>query len=252
MTKFEQPISVKPKRRKLQNRLFDQVSRRAGKAIVDYNMLANGDKVAIALSGGKDSFALLNILRHRQAFIPVRFDLMAVCVDLGFPNFPTGSIERYLKKMGIAYHIERRDLYSKSYQSGLGCFWCSWNRRKILFQTAQRLGCHKIALGHHLDDIIETLLLNMLFHAQIAAMRPIQELFNGKITLIRPLAYEREDTLAKLVRIEDWPLLDSFHCPYGNRSQRMFVKMLIQQMEKKNPDAAVNIFRSLMNVNPGY
>ena len=219
---------------------------------MDYNMLRAGDRLAIAVSGGKDSLALLHILRHRQRLIPFDLQLQAIFIDFGLPNFPLPQLEAHFHELNVPYHIESIQLVKDNQWEGLNCFWCSWNRRKALFQLADRLGCNKIAMGHHLDDIIETILMNMIYHAEIGAMKPKQELFHGRMTIIRPMAYEREASLARLAQLESWPSLDSWRCPQRKSTRRMQLKKLIRQLEKENPDTAVNIFRSLQNVKPEY
>ncbi len=234
------------------SRLFVQVSKRAGKAMMDYQMLQDGDKVAVAVSGGKDSLALLHILRFRRTFIPVRVELMAVSVDPGLPGFPAERLAQYFQEIGIPYHIEKISVLEGGPEDRLSCFWCSWSRRKSIFQMAERYGCNKVALGHHMDDIAATILLNLFYHGEISAMRPRQELFDGKLTLIRPLAYEREQTIVNLTRKEGWPLFDSVPCPLNDTSQRAFVKQLLAQAQRQNPDAVINLFRSFRNVKPEY
>ncbi|MDD5255454.1 MAG: ATP-binding protein, partial [Candidatus Omnitrophica bacterium] len=178
------------------------ISKRAGKAIIDYKMLSDGDKVAVAVSGGKDSLTLLKVLHDRQRFVPIKYELVALHIDLGFPRSFAGLLEKYFKKTGIPYRIVKVDTLKKTPRSQISCFWCSWNRRKALFETADKLGCTKVALGHHKDDIIETVLLNLFFQGEISSMCPRQELFKGKITLIRPLAYVEEYMIRRFAREE--------------------------------------------------
>ncbi|MCX5702986.1 MAG: tRNA 2-thiocytidine(32) synthetase TtcA, partial [Candidatus Omnitrophica bacterium] len=162
------------------------ISKRVGKAIMDYGMLADGDKIAVAVSGGKDSLTLLRVLNDRKKFVPVKYELLAIHIDLGYPRSCAKKLEKYFKKIGVKYIIKKVDIIRKTKPEEISCFWCSWNRRKALFETANRLGFSKVALGHHKDDIIETILLNLFFQGEISAMSPKQELFGGKITLIRP------------------------------------------------------------------
>ncbi|MFA5320400.1 MAG: ATP-binding protein, partial [Candidatus Omnitrophota bacterium] len=153
------------------------LSKKIGKAITDYGMLADGDRVAVAVSGGKDSLSLLRILRERQKFVPIKYEIVAVYVDLGFGGVNPEKLERYLRKSGMELHIEKSDVLRSTDHRKINCFWCSWNRRKALFEAADRLGCSKVAFGHHKDDIIQTILLNLFFHGEVSAMCPKQELF---------------------------------------------------------------------------
>ena len=187
------------------------ISKRVGRAIIDYNMIDAGDKLLVAVSGGKDSLTLLKVLQDRQKFVPIKYDIIACHVDMGYPRSISGLVTRYLKKQGVKYHIEKRPLPAqknvrKSQIAKINCFWCSWNRRKALFEVAAKLGCNKVCLGHHLDDIVETILLNLFFQGEISAMNPKQELFKGKITIIRPLCYTEED----LIPVPEIPLFPLF------------------------------------------
>ncbi|MDD5595184.1 MAG: ATP-binding protein, partial [Candidatus Omnitrophica bacterium] len=143
------------------------ISKRVGKAITDYNMLADGDKIAVAVSGGKDSLTMLRVLQDRQAFVPIKYKLLAVHVDMGYPCQHPKILAEYFKKQGVEYHIEKIDILKGKTRKDISCFWCSWNRRKALFSVADRFGCTKVALGHHKDDIIETILMNLFFHGEI-------------------------------------------------------------------------------------
>ena len=152
------------------------ISKSVGKATTDYDMLSEGDKIAVAVSGGKDSLTLLKVLVDRQKFVPIEYKIMAVHIDLGYPRSFAKTLEKYFKKIGVKYHIEKVDVLKKTKAEEINCFWCSWNRRKALFEVADRLGYRKVALGHHKDDIVETILLNLFFHGEISAMAPKQEL----------------------------------------------------------------------------
>ncbi|MBN1913135.1 MAG: tRNA 2-thiocytidine(32) synthetase TtcA, partial [Candidatus Omnitrophica bacterium] len=176
------------------------ISKRVGKAIMDYRMLEEGDRIAVAVSGGKDSLAMLRVLDDRRAFVPIKYEVVAVHVDLGYPRSCAKALERYFKKIGVEYHIEKCDELKKIKKKDISCFWCAWNRRKALFEASDRLGCNKIALGHHKDDIIETILMNMFFNGEISAMCPKQELFHGKLTVIRPMAYVEEDLILRFTK----------------------------------------------------
>lgn len=146
------------------------ISKKAGRAIIDYRMISDGDKILVAVSGGKDSLALLQVLRNRQSFVPISYSILAVHVDLGYKCIHPKILVDYFKNKGYDYHIEKRDVLKGKSRSEITCFWCSWNRRKALFEVAKQFGCNKIALGHHKDDIAQTTLLNLLFQGEISTM----------------------------------------------------------------------------------
>lgn len=227
------------------------ISKSMGKAIMDYNMITAGDKILVAVSGGKDSLTMLQVLNDRKAFVPVKYDLLAVHVDMGYPCQHPKLLAEYFKKMGIDYHIEKIDILKGKSRKDISCFWCSWNRRKALFQVADRLGCTKVALGHHMDDICETILLNLFFQGEFSAMNPKQELFKGKITIIRPLAYVQEDLIRKFAKGFDFPH-HKCACPNSIISQRTKVKQIIKDLEKISPDIKKNIFRSVKRIKKDY
>lgn len=227
------------------------ISKRVGKAIMDYSMLAEGDKIAVAVSGGKDSLTLLRILKDRQAFVPIKYDILAVHVDMGYPCQHPKILAEYFKRIGVAYHIEKIDILKGKTRKDISCFWCSWNRRKALFTVADRFGCSKVALGHHHDDIVETMLLNLFFHGEISAMAPKQELFKGKIVLIRPLAYVEEHRIVKFAKTLDFPH-HKCACPNSLTSNRTKMTEILTDLEKICPDVKKNIFRSLQRIKKDY
>jgi tRNA 2-thiocytidine biosynthesis protein TtcA len=227
------------------------ISKGIGRAIMDYKMLADGDKIAVAVSGGKDSLTLLRLLIDRKAFVPIKYDLIAVHVDMGYPKSISRKLERYFKKLGVKYQIVKSDILKKTDKSKINCFWCSWNRRKELFIAANKLGCTKIALGHHMDDIVETVLLNLFFRGETSAMVPKQKLFKGKITLIRPLAYVEEHLIkrfAKEVKLGH----DTCICAHSVTSNRTKIGRIIRDLGKISPDIKKNIFRSVKRVKKDY
>lgn len=227
------------------------ISKRAGRAIMDYKMLCEGDKVCVAVSGGKDSLTLLHVLNDRRKFVPIKYDLLAVHVDMGYPCHHPKILSEYFKKMGVDYHIAKIDILKGKTRKDISCFWCSWNRRKALFETADRFGCTKVALGHHKDDIIETILMNMFFHGEISAMNPKQELFKGKITIIRPLAYVEEALIVKFAKTLEFPH-HKCSCPNSVTSNRTKVTNIISDLEKVCPDVKTNIFRSVKRIKEDY
>ncbi len=235
--------------------VFDHISRRAGKVVGEYGMIREGDRILIAVSGGKDSLTLLNVMLHRQKIAPVNFELMAMHVDLGMPGPDLGLLQAYLKSTGVKYHMERKNLFETpdgKKHPDLNCFWCSWNRRKILFEYAQKEGFNKVAFGHHLDDIVETILLNQFFKGELSAMCPKQEIFNGALTLIRPLAYENERMIRVFAKGAGISGLGGCRCPVSGHTQRAAIKKIITAMEKTTPSLKINIFNSLNNIRPEY
>jgi tRNA 2-thiocytidine biosynthesis protein TtcA len=227
------------------------ISKRIGRAIMDYQMLAEGDTIAVAVSGGKDSLTLLRILHDRQKFVPIKYELIALHVDSGYPKSCAAGLVKYFKALGVRYHIEKDDAIRKTKKKDINCFWCSWNRRRALFQAAHRLGCTKVALGHHMDDIIETVLMNLFFHGETSAMVPKQELFEGKIVLIRPLAYVEEYMIKRFAK-EEKLLHQTCACPHSVTSNRAVMGKIIAQVKRTCPDVKKNIFRSVKRIKTEY
>ncbi|MFA5356482.1 MAG: ATP-binding protein [Candidatus Omnitrophota bacterium] len=227
------------------------ISKRVGKAIMDYKMVSDGDKIAVGVSGGKDSLTLLRVLADRKKFVPIKYDIFAVHIDLGYSRQTSRMLAGYFKKLGIGYRIEKVDILKGKKMRDISCFWCSWNRRKALFETANRFGCTKVAMGHHKDDVIETILLNMFFHGEISAMSPRQELFGGKITIIRPLVYVEEDMIRRFSKSAGFPK-EKYSCPNSSVSNRAKVAGIIKEMKKACPDVKTNIFRSVKRIKADY
>ena len=227
------------------------ISKRVGKAITDYDMLADGDKIAVAVSGGKDSLTLLRVLNDRRKFVPIKYELLAVHIDMGYPCQHPKILAEYFTRLGIKYHIEKIDILKGKTRKDISCFWCAWNRRKALFETSNKFGCTKLALGHHKDDIVETILLNMFFQGEISAMSPKQELFKGKIVLIRPLAYVDEDIIRKFAKEAEFPH-EKCSCPNSLTSKRTKITEIIKDLKKVCPEVKTNIFRSLKRIKQEY
>ncbi len=228
------------------------VSRRAGKALVEFDMIREGDRIAVAVSGGKDSLSLLHVLRDRRRVSPVKFDFTAVHIDFEFADFDPQVLIDYLAKEGFPYLVEKADSLKDEKYEDIDCFRWSWNRRKALFQLADREGFNKIAFGHHMDDIVETILLNQFYRGEIAAMKPKQELFNGKLTIIRPLAYVREEAMVRLAHELGIAGMGQSKCANDDTSHRILIKKMLRQFELDNPMIVANIFNSLQNIKSEY
>jgi len=228
------------------------ISSRIGKAIGDYNMIEDGDRILVAVSGGKDSLSLLTLLNERKKWAPVKYELIAMHVETDHRCagcVHTDTLKKFFKDNKIAYKFKKIKVRGKD--NSVSCFWCSWNRRKALFLAAKELGCRKIAFGHHKDDIIQTLLLNIFYQGEFAAMNPAQKLFRGKITIIRPLCYVEEDVLKKFSVESGFPS-QLCRCPNSDLSKRRMMKNFINKAEKNSKNVKTNIFRSISRVNKDY
>lgn len=230
------------------------LNRQVGRAQHAYNMIKDGDRVAVGISGGKDSFTLMWVLTERLSRIPIKYELVGIHIDLGFENSNAGQIAAFCKKTGYELCVEHTDfgLIAHSDKNRENpCFLCSRLRRQRLFEAAKRLGCSKIALGHHKDDLIETLFLNMCYSGEIATMKPVQSFFDGEITVIRPLAYVDEKTIQRFSRAMDMPEIHN-GCPTSNTSKREEIKQFLQALYKQNSKIRGNLFRSMSRVRTDY
>jgi tRNA 2-thiocytidine biosynthesis protein TtcA len=232
--------------------------RKVGLAIRDYAMIQEGDRILVGLSGGKDSFTLLDVLRRLQGRAPVQFSLIACTIHPGFPGFAVEQIEQWLKDNGVEYQIVMSTIYEKIFQdpekAADGCFYCSRQRRSILYRLADSLGCRKIALGHHRDDFVETVLLSMMYNSRIETMLPLFEAESKKFRIIRPLAYVAEATTEVFSREKGFPVT-SCYCPLhgaGTNLRREKVKKMLTDREKEDPRIKSNIFWSLSNISAGH
>jgi tRNA 2-thiocytidine biosynthesis protein TtcA len=226
------------------------ISKKIGRAMADYQMIKESDKILVAVSGGKDSMVLLEMLTRRRAFVPVRYDLIPVHVDLTGQGVPSG-LRQFCQDRGYDLRVVGAPVFGQDATDQRTCFWCSWNRRKILFETAKSLGCGAIALGHHKDDIVQTIMMNQIFEGQISAMAPRQSLFQGRLVIIRPLAYLEEDEISALA--DEWRLsVSRCDCPRSGRTQRAVIGHLLRDLQKVCPNAKTNIFRSLQRVKTEY
>jgi len=236
------------------NKLQKRLRRNVGSAIADYAMIEDGDRVMVCLSGGKDSYALLDILLGLQHNAPVRFDLVAVNMDQKQPGFPEEVLPRYLDALGIEYYIVEKDTYSvvreKIPEGKTTCGLCSRLRRGTLYAFAEEIGATRIALGHHRDDIVETMFLNLFHGGRLSAMPPKLLSDDGRNIVIRPLAYCRERDLAKYARIRDFPIIPCNLCGSQDNLQRQQIKEMLNDWEKSHPGRMNSIFRALQNVAP--
>jgi tRNA 2-thiocytidine biosynthesis protein TtcA len=225
-----------------------------GKAIHRFGLIEDGDRIVVGVSGGKDSLTLLHLLNERRKRVPIRYELIPVHIDLGFNSGRTEILKDFFESRGLSYQIEFTDIGKRANSSENRenpCFLCSWERRKRLFYLAQHFKCNKIALGHHQDDIIETFLLNIFYSAEISTMLPLQTLFKGKITLIRPLALIEEKKIERFAKEMSLPFGPG-GCPVSGKTKRKEIKELIEVLEKKNKKVKGNIFRSLSNIKMEY
>jgi len=225
-----------------------------GKAVRDYNMIEDGDRVAVAVSGGKDSMALLYMLKERLKWIPIHYDLLAVYLDMGFEGTQPHRIEQACHEMGVPFFMERTDYGIKAHgpeNKENPCFLCSHLRRKHLFELSKTLNFSKIAFGHNKDDIIETLFLNMFFSGELSTMMPRQSLFQGRLTIIRPLALLEESRIKTFVRRNGLPEIPN-PCPSAGRSSRKEIKEFLSTFYAGNRKIRGNIFHALSHVRLEY
>ncbi len=236
-------------------RLFHHLKKWLEMAAMDYKMIEDGDRVLVGVSGGADSLALLYLLNTPMVHVP-RFSLVAANIDPGFDrNFAAYEIlENYLQGSGLDYVMERTDngpLSHSDFNRKNPCFLCSRLRRKRLFEIAAEKGCNKIALAHHRDDIIETLLINMFYGREISTMVPNQSIFGGRLSIIRPFAYIREKLLKKYAKEQGFPVMENT-CPSSRSSRRLYIKGLLKELEKENKDIYDNIWKAMKRVKPDY
>ncbi|MDR5866638.1 tRNA 2-thiocytidine(32) synthetase TtcA [Halomonas koreensis] len=236
------------------NKLQKRLRRQVGNAIIDFGMIRDGDKVMVCLSGGKDSYTMLEILRSLQRNAPVDFSLVAVNLDQKQPGFPEHVLPEYLDGIGVDYHILERDTYSvvkeKTPEGKTTCALCSRLRRGSLYGYAEEIGATKIALGHHREDILETLFLNMFYGGSLKSMPPKLLSDDGKNIVIRPLAYCREADIAEFARQMAFPIIPCNLCGSQPNLQRQVVKEMLAEWEAKHPGRLESMFKAVTNVAP--
>jgi len=231
-----------------------EMRRLTGKAIHSREMIRDGDHVLVAVSGGKDSLALLWMLKERIKRIPIEYTLTAVHVDPGFGVNSAAQMEAFFLEHGFAYRLIRTDIGPRAHgpeNRENPCFLCSRLRRKLLFESAAELGCNRIAFGHHKDDIIETFFLNVFYGASISTIKPVQPLFEGKLLLIRPFFLIDENLIERYSEFMGWSGID-LGCPTAESSKRRKIKHMLKALYRSNKKIKGNIFHALQNVNTEY
>ncbi|MBU3633249.1 tRNA 2-thiocytidine(32) synthetase TtcA [Polynucleobacter sp. AP-Feld-500C-C5] len=239
-----------------ENKLEKKLCRLVGQAIGDFGMIEDGDKVMVCVSGGKDSYPMLDVLMKLRERAPIHFEIVAVNLDQKQPNFPAETLPNYLKSLGIPFHIEEQDTYSivkRVIPEGkTTCGLCSRLRRGILYRVADELGATKIALGHHRDDILETLMLNMFYAGKLKGMPPKLRSDDGKHIVIRPLAYVPEKLLERYAGDMNFPIIPCDLCGSQPNLQRQVMKEMLRDWEKKHPGRVENLFRSMHHIVPSH
>lgn len=227
-----------------------------GRAIADFNLIADGDRILVGVSGGKDSHTLLHLLRLMQQRAPVKFELIAANLDQGHPGFPGHLLEEYFRREGFDYRMLKEDTYTivleKTPPGKTQCAVCSRLRRGILYNAAVALGCNKIALGHHRDDLIETLMLNLFFAGSIKAMPPLLRSDDGRNTVIRPLCYAPEKEIAAYAELKKFPIIPCDLCGSQENLQRKRMKRLVDELGKEIPNVRQSLLAAMGNVRPSH
>ncbi len=255
-TQANGPETARLRHEREMHKLEKRLCRLAGQAIVEYEMIGEGDRVMVCLSGGKDSYAMLDILQKLQARAPVRFELVAVNLDQKQPGFPEHVLPQYLRSQGVEFHIENQDTYSivkRLVPEGKTlCSLCSRLRRGILYRVADELGATRIALGHHRDDILQTFFLNMFFGGKLKGMPPKLVSDDGRHIVIRPLALVAEKDLVRWAAHRQYPIIPCNLCGSQVNLQRKQVAAMLQQWERQYPGRIESMFSALQNVVPSH
>ncbi|AZY50553.1 tRNA 2-thiocytidine(32) synthetase TtcA [Bordetella avium] len=257
-TDIERPVrtQAEEKARYEGNKLSKRLARETTRALSDYNMIEEGDRVMVCLSGGKDSYAMLDILMALQKRAPFRFELIAVNLDQKQPGFPADILPNYLSSLGVPFHIETQDTYSivtrVLAEGKTMCSLCSRLRRGILYRVADELGATKIALGHHRDDILGTLFLNLFYGGKLKGMPPKLVSDDGRHTVIRPLAYIAETDLIAYAELKQFPIIPCNLCGSQENLKRKEVSRMVQEWDRKFPGRSWNVFNALSRVVPSH
>jgi tRNA 2-thiocytidine biosynthesis protein TtcA len=239
------------------NRLYKRIKNAVGRAIADFGLIEEGDRIAVAVSGGKDSYTLLHMLEELRRRAPVSYELKAINIDSGYPGFRTDIIAEHLSEHGFSHHMEKTDHYGiikeKRRPDSSYCSICARLKRGVLYTLCQRFNCNKLALGHHMDDFVETLLLNQFFVGSLKAMAPKMLADNGHTTVIRPLVYVEERDIIPFSRENRFPVVCCC-CPVCGVAdqQRKRMKSLLQGLEQENPHVKRSLLRALGNVQPRH
>ena len=231
-----------------------EIRKLMGRAIHQYRLIEDSDRILVAVSGGKDSLVMLKLLQERRARVPIDYELRVVTVDLGYERSNLDSLEGYVRGLGCDYSIKRTQIGPLAHSSlnrENPCFLCARMRRKVIFETAKELRCNKIALGHNRDDVIETFLLNVFYCGEVSTMVPHQVLFGGKLSIIRPLSLIHEDEIRAYAKLFDFPEVQD-GCPTKGSTRRSEMKILLKELDKKDKRIRRNIFRALSNVKIEY
>ena len=232
-----------------EQQLRRKIERRFNKALKDYRMLTDGDKILVALSGGKDSLALLEMMAARSRIFKPKISIVAAHIRLRNIEYLSDAkvLDDFCKRNGVEFHLVEDEFDASTDKRKSPCFLCSWNRRKALFTLAQQLGCNKLALGHNMDDFLETMLMNITFQGAFSAMAPCMQMKKFPLTVIRPLCLVNEEDIASLATIAEYPQHVK-RCPYERDSNREQMKQLLGHLEKLNPEARYNLWGSMSNI----
>jgi tRNA 2-thiocytidine biosynthesis protein TtcA len=241
----------------IEDRLYKKIKHAVGRAIADFNLIEEGDRIAVAVSGGKDSYTLLHILEALRRRAPINFELFAINIDSGYPGYRADIVAGHLREMGFAHHVEKTTHYDvireKRRPDSSYCSFCARLKRGVLYTLAIKHGCNKLALGHHMDDFIETLLLNQFYVGSLKAMAPRMLADNARTTVIRPMVYVAERDIIPFSRTNEFPVVCCC-CPACGVAdqQRKRMKTLLSELERENPFVKRSLLKALANVQPRH